>query len=125
MQGDGKGGFTPVTLYRSGFFTGGDGKGLASVHSEKGEDLIIATQNQDSLRVFSPYKKRAEKSRWISLGQEDSYADILYKGNKIDHQEFYLGSGYLSQSSRKFKIEADMLSMYITDFRGRKRQLKF
>ncbi|MDQ2721309.1 MAG: hypothetical protein M3Z26_16305 [Bacteroidota bacterium] len=40
-------------LSKSGFFLKGDAKGLATVYISKNEDIIIATQNQDSIMVYS------------------------------------------------------------------------
>jgi len=123
LKGNGKGGFNSLTIAQSGFYVPGDGKGLASIHSESGTDLYLATQNLDSLRVFRG--RQLGKPRWISLMPEDSYADILYAGNRISHQEFYYGSGFLSQSSRKVRLEPGAISMFVTDFRGKKRQIVF
>ena len=53
LQGDGHGDFMPMPLEASGFFVPGDAKGLAKVHTAKKEDVLIATQNQDSIVVFS------------------------------------------------------------------------
>lgn len=53
LKGDGKGNFSGLPVAKSGFFVKGDAKGLAQIHTAKNEDLLIATQNQDSLVVFS------------------------------------------------------------------------
>lgn len=125
LKGNGKGDFKAVSLASSGFFVGGDAKALALIHSVKGADLYLASQNQDSLKVFRLKTFDNKKSRWIDIGPLDSYADILYSGNRIIHQEFYYGSGYLSQSSRKLKLGPGVLEVYLTDFRGKKRLAKF
>ena len=43
-------------------------------------------------------------------------------GNK-KHIEFYYGSTYLSQSSRKFELTEDVNKIIITDFKGGKREV--
>ncbi len=34
-------------------FVPGDGKGLATIHTARNEDIVLATQNADSLLVFA------------------------------------------------------------------------
>ena len=123
MKGDGKGNFTPVKLTKSGFFVNGDGKGLATVHTAKNEDILIATQNQDSLKVFSKNPVYAkEVIKWITLKPEDFSAEIIYKDGKKRRMEFYYGSTYLSQSSRMLPVGKDDKEIFITDFKGNKRK---
>ncbi|MEK7254274.1 MAG: FG-GAP-like repeat-containing protein, partial [Bacteroidota bacterium] len=50
----GKWQFDPVGLEQSHFVVPGDARALASVVAGQGEELIIATQSADSLRVFAP-----------------------------------------------------------------------
>ncbi len=124
LQGDGKGNFTPVSLQKSGFFVPGDAKGLATVHTAKNEDIIVATQNQDSLLSFrktASYQNNIVK--WISLRSDDFCADVTYKNGTKRHQEFYYGSTYLSQSSRKLPAEKDAIKIIITNFKGIKREV--
>ena len=37
--------------------------------------------------------------------------------------EFYYGSTFLSQSSRKMKVDKDAAKIVITDFKGNKREV--
>lgn len=122
LKGNGKGNFKTATIAGSGFFVGGDGKGLASIHQANGNELFLATQNQDSLKVFRSNSK--VKSTYISLKTTDFYADLVYADNRKKHVEFYYGSTYLSQSSRKLELEPDVKSVFITDYRGAKRKVK-
>ncbi|CAN5391878.1 hypothetical protein BH11BAC5_BH11BAC5_47340 [soil metagenome] len=119
LKGDGKGNFAATTLQQSGFFVKGDAKGLATIHTAKNEDLILSTQNQDSLKVFAQtITDHDNTSRWVSLQPEDACADIIYKNGKKRRMEFYYGSTYLSQSTRKIKWDAGIAKMVITNFRG-------
>ncbi len=124
LQGDGKGNFTPVNLQKSGFFVPGDAKGLATIHTARNEDIIIATQNQDSLLT---YRKTAllnqNITKWIPLQSDDFYADITYNDGTERHQEFYYGSTYLSQSSRRLPVEKKASKIVITSFKGIKREV--
>jgi hypothetical protein len=124
LKGDGKGSFAALPLQQSGFFVKGDAKGLATIHTAKNEDLILSTQNQDSLKVFAQTaSERSSTKRWISLLPGDAYADIVYKNGKKRRMEFYYGSTYLSQSTRKIKWDASIAKMVITNFRSVKRTL--
>ncbi|MEO7766512.1 MAG: VCBS repeat-containing protein [Ferruginibacter sp.] len=122
LKGDGMGGFSNMPLKESGFFVNGDAKGLVKLHTAKNEDILVATQNQDSLVV---YAKTTSKTggRWINLKPDDFCADITFKKHKKRRMEFYYGATYLSQSSRKMLIDKDATKITITNFRGKKREL--
>jgi enediyne biosynthesis protein E4 len=122
LKGDGKGNFTPLTVQQSGFFVKGDAKALATIHAAGNKELLVATQNQDSLRVFTkPGVSKATK--WITLQPGDMYAELVLKDNKKRRVEFYYGSTYLSQSSRKFKLNDTVQKITITNFKGVKRNI--
>lgn len=124
LQGDGKGNFSPMPVAKSGFFVPGDGKALATLHTAKNEDILIATQNQDSLRVFSQgtlYKKNIVK--WITLKPDDFSAEIQYKDGSKRRVEFQYGDTYLSQSSRRVPFEKNVKKIIVTNFQGKKREL--
>lgn len=124
LKGDGKGNFSPTTVAKSGFFVKGDAKGLAMLHTAKNEDIVIATQNQDSLMVFSKNPVYSNNIlKWINLKPDDFYADVIYKDGKKRRIEFYYGSTYLSQSSRKLPVAKDFEKITITNFKGIKRKV--
>ena len=124
LKGDGMGGFTSLPVTQSGFFVKGDAKGLATIHTAKNEDLVIATQNQDSLIVFTKNPVAGKgNTKWTILKPDDFCADILYKNKKKRRVEFYYGSTYLSQSSRKMMLDKDAVKITITNFKGIKREL--
>lgn len=52
LLGDGKGNFTPVAPRESGILISGDTKSISVLKTKDNNSLYIATQNQDSLRVF-------------------------------------------------------------------------
>lgn len=124
LKGDGKANFSPVTVAESGFFVKGDGKGLALIHTARGEDILVATQNQDSVMVYNKTSGASkEDQKWMKLNQNDFYADIFYKGKKERRIEFYHGGTYLSQSSRRVVTGKDVKKVVITDYQGKKREL--
>ncbi|MEQ9443179.1 MAG: VCBS repeat-containing protein [Cyclobacteriaceae bacterium] len=120
LKGDGQGNFNSMSVAESGFFVKGDAKGLATVHTAKGEDLIVATQNQDSLLAFIPHH---QPSQWIDLEPGDFSADIEYKDHSKQRQEFYYGSTFLSQSSRKLPIDETVAKVVITNYQGNSREI--
>ncbi|MHA4810063.1 VCBS repeat-containing protein [Flavitalea flava] len=125
LKGDGRGKFIPLPISGSGFYVKGDAKGLAKVHTARGEDIWIVTQNQDSLLAFQKNTLyNPVQPKWIDLRPEDFLVDILYRDNRKKHLECYYGSTYLSQSSRKLRLDKDVAAVFITDFRGVKRQIE-
>ena len=125
LKGNGNGEFNSIPLAKSGFFVNGDAKGLATVHTAKGEDILLATQNQDSVKVFSRKAiGSGNKNKWITLNPEDFCADIAFNDNRKRRIEFYYGSTFLSQSSRKIPLTKDVVKVVITDFKGNKREVE-
>jgi hypothetical protein len=59
----------------------------------------------------------------LTLNSNDFSADIIYSDNKKMRTEFYYGSSFLSQSSRKMKIDKNAQKIVITDFKGNKREI--
>jgi hypothetical protein len=123
LIGNSAGTFEPLQLSESGVFVNGDAKGLSTVHLADGENVLIASQNQDSLKVFINKRKPANANNWIKVQKDDAFVDIEYKGNKKRRIEFYYGSTFLSQSSRGFQVANDVVKIIITDFKGNKREL--
>jgi hypothetical protein len=82
----------------------------------------LATQNQDSIVVLSAAKNK-KLVKAIDLKPDDFSADIIYKDGTKQKMEFYYGSSYLSQSSRKFLVPADATSVRVTNFKGEKRKI--
>ena len=125
LKGDGRGNFSAIPLSKTGFFVKGDAKGLALIHTAKNEDILLASQNQDSLKVFAKSISSGKLTdKWITLKPDDLYAEVLYKNNKKRRLEFYYGSTYLSQSSRKIRMDKEILKITITNFKGIKRVIK-
>jgi hypothetical protein len=115
LIGNGNGDFKVIPSRTSGFSVNGDGKALAKLSSVKG-DLYIATQNRDSLRIFS--KGSVNNCQVFTPTAMDAYAEIDYGGGKKSKVEFYYGSGYLSQSSRKFRIPSGCKQLIVCNGKG-------
>ena len=113
----------PSNSAQSGFFVKGDAKGVATIHTAKNEDLVLVTQNQDNLLTFTKSANDKVPEKWINLKSDDFYADIFYKDHKKRRVEFYYGSTYLSQSSRKLLLDKEAVKITITNFKGIKRDI--
>ncbi|GAC1591234.1 MAG: hypothetical protein NVS3B8_04930 [Chitinophagaceae bacterium] len=124
LKGNGKGTFISMSIAGSGFFVKGDGKGLATLHTATDGDILVATQNQDSIKVFErTLQEDVKNKKWITLLPGDFSAEIFYKNNARKKLEFYYGSGYLSQSSRKIPVDKDAVKIIITGYKGDKREI--
>jgi hypothetical protein len=101
LQGDGKGNFKAIPVTESGFFVDGDAKAMAQLTLKNGNQLLLVTQNRDSLKVFkkSDYTNQ-EVGSFVRIEPKEEYAIIEFTDGRKRKQEFYLGSGYLSSSSR-------------------------
>jgi hypothetical protein len=119
LLGDGRGGFRYINGTESGFFVDGNAKGLAQLVLDDGRSLILATQNNDSLRVFSP----VSSARSVALQPLDALALLTFADGSTRVQEFFYGSGYLSQSSRRLMLPANVRSAVIFDSRGDGREV--
>lgn len=126
LQGTGQGSFIPRSMQQSGFCVQGDAKGAAALYGKKGEKILLFTQNQDSLKVYTRKRMgRAADSKafLIQLRPTDAGALVTYANGRKERIEFYYGSTFLSQSARRFQRTGAMASVLIYDFNGRSRKL--
>ncbi|MHA6246765.1 VCBS repeat-containing protein [Pontibacter sp. CAU 1760] len=117
LQGDGKGNFIPVPVTQSGFFVDTDAKGLAEITLADGSILVLSAANQGPLRTF----RHTAPQQALALKTKDAWAVITLKDGRKKRQEFYYGSGYLSQSGRTLLIPEGAQSVIIYDFSGKAR----
>ncbi|RFM28490.1 VCBS repeat-containing protein [Deminuibacter soli] len=121
LHGDGKGNFSDVPLSKSGFCITGDGKALANIFNAQNEQLVIATQNQDSLLLF--HQAGSAPAKRIQLKPGDCSAVITLANGTTRKMEFYYGSGFLSQSSRSIPVNSNITQVIITNYMGTKRKV--
>ncbi|MET3503424.1 hypothetical protein ABIC45_005061 [Mucilaginibacter rubeus] len=119
LKGDGKGGFKPLSIMQSGIYIPGNGKALVKLKGARGNYLLAATQNRDSMKLFE--LKRPVKT--YNLQPLDAFATIKYKNGKTAKQEFYNGNSFLSQSGRFINIDDNMASITVTDSYGHQRNV--
>lgn len=118
LKGDGKGHFTPFTATQTGFLVEGDAKSLSVVTTPEGRSLLLAAVNSGHSKAFLPL---ATPARLLRLRPTDAWAEITLRDGRKRRQEFYYGSGYLSQSSRTLALSDEVKDITIGDYAGGKR----
>ena len=106
---------------KSGFKVSGDAKALVRITTNN-EMLYVASQNRDSLRVFE-MERRLDQAVWLSPLPTDVSAELIFADGKKQKVEFYYGSGFLSQSSRKIRIPKAVREIVIYDYVGNSRKI--
>jgi enediyne biosynthesis protein E4 len=104
----------------SGFFVRGDGKALVRLAGKNGSEMIVASQNKDSLKVFSYF---STEKFFEPLPMDKSVAFISDTSEKRK-VELYYGSGFLSQSSRRVRIPKGTREIIVTDYKNQTRKIQ-
>jgi ASPIC and UnbV/FG-GAP-like repeat/FG-GAP repeat len=117
MEGDGKGGFAPLSILKSGIFIPGNGRALVKLRAANNRYLIAASQNNGPLKV---YELRAPRTM-ISFLPGDLYAMVTDKNGVVRKIENYSGSSFLSQNASFFSTGNNVASVVITNTRGQQR----
>ncbi|MFP4090795.1 MAG: hypothetical protein ACLFT3_10835, partial [Cyclobacteriaceae bacterium] len=92
-----------------------------TLKNKQGEQVYLASQNQDSLRVMTINEGRDIST--ISLEPLDAWAEISYRDGSKERRELYYGTSYLSQSGRSISLSPEMKSLLIYDYQGNKREI--
>jgi hypothetical protein len=98
----GDGDFEAMHSKDSGFKVPGDAKALVSL-SVGGQRLFVASQNNDRILSFS-LVDNPEGVETIQAKPSQNTITINLQDGRSYRQEFYYGSGYLSQSSRAVDV---------------------
>ena len=98
LKNTGNGSFKPEALESSNFFVPGDAKALVSLYRKDKNPLFIASQNNDSLRVFEATTEAKEEL--VRLQNNEVKAQLVFKDGSLSLKEFYWGDSFQSQSSR-------------------------
>ncbi len=121
LQGDGEGNFKNIPAKDSGFLVRGDAKGMAEIRIGEGNKILqLIAINSESVKVFENNTSNLQKSMLIL--PYETHATLTLKNGKKRKQEFYHGSSYLSQSSRKLTINGQIITVEIFDAQGNKRK---
>ena len=121
LRGDGRGGFSPVPLSKSGFLVDSDARSLIQLYTKSGDALVISASNAGKMSAFS--HDVPPETKLLKLGPLDAYGTLQMKGTGMKKAEFYYASSYLSQSSRSMEIPAGGSSWVIVDSKGKKRRI--
>ena len=106
--------------HTNGFYVPSNGKALANLVLGSGENIFIVTSNNDSLQIFKPLKN---ENTQIKLNQFDVFAIIEDENGSKHKQEFYYGSGYLSQSSRFLSLNSEWKTIEFISYSGESRMV--
>ena len=117
LQGDGKGGFNPLSILQSGIYIPGDGKALVKLMNSKGNYMVAASQNKSDLKLF----ECRQKIQALKINADDVSAVLYFKNGSTQKEEFYYGNGFLSQSARFSSITPNVLRADITNSKGGRR----
>ena len=117
LQGDGKGGFNPLSILQSGIYIPGDGKALVKLMNSKGNYMVAASQNKSDLKLF----ECRQKIQALKINADDVSAVLYFKNGSTQKEEFYYGNGFLSQSARFCSITPNVLRADITNSKGGRR----
>ena len=123
FKGKGDGSFTHLNPQETGFYVSGDARALAPIRIGKDTYGILATQNSDSLKVFT-YAKPQENKTELNLSPSDFQILIENKDGTRKVKEVYYGSSYLSQLPRRFSLNLDSVKrVTVYDFQGKAREM--
>ncbi|MGZ8553373.1 MAG: VCBS repeat-containing protein [Chitinophagaceae bacterium] len=121
LIGNGKGGFTALSLKESGFFVPGNAKALVKLKGPGNEYLLAASQNRSWLKIF---KKATGKAKIVSLNDDDKEVYYTMVNGDKRKEEVYYGTSFLSQSSRFICIDATVKNVEVINRKGEKRTVQ-
>ncbi len=118
LVGNGKGSFTAIPVDKSSFYTPWNSRGILKLMSVNNTNFLVAN-NDGELASF----ERSRKSKTIPIKEDDIYALVTFKNGKTRKVEFYFGSGYLTQDSRKLEVPTNTSAIYIVNSQNLKRKI--
>lgn len=114
-SGDGK--FKALPVDESNFYVPGDGKSLVSINVDNQKSLIVASQNNDSLKVFE--RRKINFDSLVKVLPHEVKAEIEFKDGSMTLREFYWGTSFQSQSSRTLPISKNVKQVRFFDNFGK------
>ncbi len=112
----GKKGFSALPIAESHFFVPGNAKSLVSLAVRKEKQLFIASQNNDSLKVFENLQLHKKQ---VKLMASETKAEISYKNGEKQLREYYWGGSFQSQSSRTVPVNNTVKTIRFFDSFGK------
>jgi hypothetical protein len=123
LKGNGKGDLEVVSPVETGFMVDGDGKALVTTWLGSGQQLVVASQNNDSLKIFRVNHSLKDRVLVYPLPME---CKVIYhnKDGSREIREIYYGDSYLSQSSRAVSADPQFTEkLEFVDFSGKSRMV--
>ena len=96
LKGDGKGGFLPLSMDKSGFYVPGNAKALASLPDAQGHCRLAVTENRGPLRLFAVQQPQT----FTPTDARTTALDIRLKNGRTRRQEIPFGTSFYAQSAR-------------------------
>jgi len=121
LIGNGKGGFTSISLKESGFFVPGNAKALVKLKGLGNDYLLAASQNRSWLKIF---RKANGKAKVVLLNDDDKEVYYTMVNGGTRKEEIYYGNSFLSQSSRLVCIDPTIKTIEVLDRKGQKRLIQ-
>jgi hypothetical protein len=121
LIGDGKGNFQSISSNLTGFDANADSKGMAQINLANNSSEILVANNNGKLQSYEFIKK---KNTTIPVNQNDVYAIVHKKDGTSFKQELFLGSTYLSSSSRMLCYTEPVVRVSVFDNKGIKRDIQ-
>lgn len=118
LLGKGDGTFDYRRSFQTGFKSDGDAKALATLLDAKTKQPVYLVGNSNGKAAAYGLTTTAKT---IELAGNDAYAIITFADGKKAKQEFYAGSGYLSQSAKYIRVTAQMKQIDVVDYKGNMR----
>jgi len=109
-------GFRPLTMPVSGFHVPGDARALGRIISGNRE-LIMATQNRDSVRIFSI--PGAAEQKVVRVSPSETFAVITLEDGSTFRKEFRHGSTFVTQDSRSIVFDPQFREIAFHDRNGK------
>jgi hypothetical protein len=120
LLGDGRGGFRVVPYPRAGLDVPGDAKALARIETARGP-LFVVSNPGGPVQLLRPTRPAPGTARL--LPESAAYALLTRADGRTGRVEFYRGSGYLSGSTRRWRVPAGARNVRV--FAGDGREMGF
>jgi hypothetical protein len=96
LKGDGKGGFSPLTMAQTGFYVPGNAKALVSWPDGQGRCRLAVTENRGPLRVFAVQQPQT----FVPVDARTTSVSVRLKNGRVRRQEIPFGTSFYGQSAR-------------------------
>ena len=96
LKGNGKGGFSALTMAQTGFYVPGNAKALVNLPDAQGRCRLAITENRGPLRVFAVKQPQT----FTPVDARTTVATIRLKNGQMRRQEIPFGTSFYGQSAR-------------------------